>query len=328
METFPDLHLESSLADVATGRPSSCYRPLPPTNAGPQIFPAYVHLPNAIEDKKRRIFDEDGMESSRARKAPRLYASPEASQRRVVSPHRDQPPSAARDSWAGSPMTSNEYGACISTLPLPLEMASLPESRTDCSSLPPAPKFDRNNPAMFRTREYITEPINAPRASESNHGTPVVIDRLSLQSRSQEYGYFYHHPTRYQSLSTSSIRPHDRAPFSAGAAYGSHYQEDMGRYGEIGMGRDSKQRKRRGNLPKETTDKLRAWFVAHLQHPYPTEDEKQDLMRQTGLQMSKFSTAVSHVLLLCFFKPRSANRSMQIKSPTGSSMPDGANFRQ
>lgn len=52
---------------------------------------------------------------------------------------------------------------------------------------------------------------------------------------------------------------------------------------------DNKQRKRRGNLPKETTDKLRAWFVAHLQHPYPTEDEKQDLMRQTGLQINQIS---------------------------------------
>lgn len=63
------------------------------------------------------------------------------------------------------------------------------------------------------------------------------------------------------------------------------------RIGELNMsmGGDNKQRKRRGNLPKETTDKLRAWFVAHLQHPYPTEDEKQDLMRQTGLQMSKFN---------------------------------------
>lgn len=61
------------------------------------------------------------------------------------------------------------------------------------------------------------------------------------------------------------------------------------RFGEMGMGMggDNKQRKRRGNLPKETTDKLRAWFVAHLTHPYPTEDEKQELMRQTGLQMSK-----------------------------------------
>jgi hypothetical protein len=56
---------------------------------------------------------------------------------------------------------------------------------------------------------------------------------------------------------------------------------------EINDGSDGKQRKRRGNLPKETTDKLRAWFVAHLQHPYPTEDEKQELMQQTALQMSK-----------------------------------------
>lgn len=63
------------------------------------------------------------------------------------------------------------------------------------------------------------------------------------------------------------------------------------RIGELGMGLggDNKQRKRRGNLPKETTDKLRAWFVAHLHHPYPTEDEKQDLMRQTGLQMNQIS---------------------------------------
>ncbi|EFX02949.1 homeobox transcription factor [Grosmannia clavigera kw1407] len=52
---------------------------------------------------------------------------------------------------------------------------------------------------------------------------------------------------------------------------------------------DTKQRKRRGNLPKETTDKLRAWFVAHLNHPYPSEDEKQELMRQTGLQMNQIS---------------------------------------
>jgi hypothetical protein len=55
----------------------------------------------------------------------------------------------------------------------------------------------------------------------------------------------------------------------------------------------TKHRKRRGNLPKETTDKLRAWFVAHLHHPYPTEDEKQELMRQTKLQMSKSTLSIS-----------------------------------
>jgi hypothetical protein len=40
--------------------------------------------------------------------------------------------------------------------------------------------------------------------------------------------------------------------------------------------------------------------VAHLSHPYPTEDEKQDLMRQTGLQMSKFR---SIWLYLTFLSP-------------------------
>ena len=55
------------------------------------------------------------------------------------------------------------------------------------------------------------------------------------------------------------------------------------------MNGEKTSRKRRGNLPKETTDQLRSWFVSHLSHPYPTEDEKQDLMRQTGLQMSKFT---------------------------------------
>ncbi|KFY45065.1 hypothetical protein V494_01166, partial [Pseudogymnoascus sp. VKM F-4513 (FW-928)] len=62
-------------------------------------------------------------------------------------------------------------------------------------------------------------------------------------------------------------------------------------YGGEGMGGDGKSggRKRRGNLPKETTDKLRAWFVGHLHHPYPTEDEKQDLMVRTGLQMNQIS---------------------------------------
>ncbi|CAD6505349.1 BgTH12-00840 [Blumeria graminis f. sp. triticale] len=52
---------------------------------------------------------------------------------------------------------------------------------------------------------------------------------------------------------------------------------------------ETKPRKRRGNLPKDTTDKLRAWFMSHLAHPYPTEDEKQQLMDATGLQMNQIS---------------------------------------
>lgn len=45
--------------------------------------------------------------------------------------------------------------------------------------------------------------------------------------------------------------------------------------------------KRRGNLPKQTTDILRAWLHEHLDHAYPNEEEKQQLIRETGL--SKYS---------------------------------------
>lgn len=90
--------------------------------------------------------------------------------------------------------------------------------------------------------------------------------------RQAPHGYAYHHPLRIQSLSLGGLHPLDRTPFTA-IGYGPHDPDYM-RYGEIGMGRggDNKQRKRRGNLPKKTTDKLKAWFMAHLHHPYPTEE--------------------------------------------------------
>jgi hypothetical protein len=45
--------------------------------------------------------------------------------------------------------------------------------------------------------------------------------------------------------------------------------------------------KRRGNLPKTVTEKLKAWFTDHIGHPYPSEDEKQILMAQTRLSLSQ-----------------------------------------
>ncbi|CAZ82989.1 unnamed protein product [Tuber melanosporum] len=48
-------------------------------------------------------------------------------------------------------------------------------------------------------------------------------------------------------------------------------------------------KRRRGNLPKHVTDLLRGWLNDHLHHPYPTEDEKQMLMQQTGLNINQVS---------------------------------------
>ncbi|KAL0960886.1 hypothetical protein HGRIS_005896 [Hohenbuehelia grisea] len=51
---------------------------------------------------------------------------------------------------------------------------------------------------------------------------------------------------------------------------------------------DRPQRKR-GKLPKETTDYLKAWLHRHSDHPYPSEEEKKALCHATGLSMSQVS---------------------------------------
>ncbi|OQV02658.1 Homeobox KN domain-containing protein [Cladophialophora immunda] len=48
-------------------------------------------------------------------------------------------------------------------------------------------------------------------------------------------------------------------------------------------------RRRRGNLPKPITDYLRQWFLAHLEHPYPTEEDKQQFAQTTGLTIAQIS---------------------------------------
>ncbi|KII86569.1 hypothetical protein PLICRDRAFT_30848 [Plicaturopsis crispa FD-325 SS-3] len=47
--------------------------------------------------------------------------------------------------------------------------------------------------------------------------------------------------------------------------------------------------RKRGKLPKETTDFLKAWLHKHADHPYPSEDEKKQLCTITGLSMSQVS---------------------------------------
>jgi hypothetical protein len=45
--------------------------------------------------------------------------------------------------------------------------------------------------------------------------------------------------------------------------------------------------KRRGNLPKESKDKLKLWLSLHVDHPYPTEDEKKELAAEAGMTMGQ-----------------------------------------
>jgi hypothetical protein len=53
--------------------------------------------------------------------------------------------------------------------------------------------------------------------------------------------------------------------------------------------------RKRGKLPKETTDYLKAWLHRHSDHPYPSEEEKKQLCLATGLSMSQVSNWMINV---------------------------------
>lgn len=248
------------------------------------MSPEYVHSPNA--SKRRRLSVEDEQMKERARQVPRLYYSPDRVPSRQLSPNLLPRPS-AQDTWASSARTTPFVPNGSPSTPTPVEVKDRMDARPSLTGLPPPRSLERDTAPVPRMAAP-TDLYQSSRPPNPPSSVPAV-EAASSTYRDPSYPYPYHHPNRYQSLSASSVHPFDRTPFTT-SGYNTPYQ-DFVRYGDAGtsgLAGDNKQRKRRGNLPKETTDKLRAWFVAHLQHPYPTEDEKQELMRQTGLQMSMF----------------------------------------
>ncbi|KAK4459015.1 pah5 homeobox protein encoded by the pah5 protein [Cladorrhinum samala] len=270
--------------------PSSATSPVGTLGAGAVTPPAYIHSPN--QNKRRRLSVGEERDD-RGSHIPRMYPSPQREYHgsRAMSP---APPSrSATDNWASPPRRS-PYVSHVGSLPSMRDSGPIDPSDRFLPNLPrlPAMNFDRGSATMPRIRGRSADddyPDNFRHMMGGQSGSSSMDGGHGPYRSSSSY-YGYHHPSRVQSLSLSSVQSFDRAPFSPNGGYGSSYHDYMrSEMAAMGMNGESKQRKRRGNLPKETTDKLRAWFVAHLHHPYPTEDEKQELMRQTGLQMNQIS---------------------------------------
>ncbi|POS85604.1 hypothetical protein EPUL_004965, partial [Erysiphe pulchra] len=119
------------------------------------------------------------------------------------------------------------------------------------------------------SNRYTTD-LSSP-FSRTYTATPRVLNQFSNEASGQN----------------TAIREHSHFPGDSGPGI---YVENICHFNNDDSAgardKENKPRKRRGNLPKDTTDKLRNWFLNHLEHPYPTEDEKQQLMDSTGLQMS------------------------------------------
>ncbi|TVY17626.1 Homeobox protein homothorax [Lachnellula arida] len=270
--------------------------------AGPGVSnnPVYVQSP-PLHKRQRLSSEEDQEVEFRGRTGRKEYRSPsgptQGAESVTISPtfstrHASALPST--ESWSSSGRSSpypQPRHTAVRSPPYDSNPTFEPSSmnRSDWRpTLPslPALTLDRGPPQVPQLRNSVNEYAldssrsgarTYPQAQSSAFDPPIS----SYHQPTISYGY---QQPRGQSFSGPS---HDRTPFSNNqhAMYGGSGFS----YGTVDPGHDSKQRKRRGNLPKETTDKLRAWFVAHLQHPYPTEDEKQDLMRQTGLQINQIS---------------------------------------
>ncbi|KAK6341153.1 hypothetical protein TWF696_008240 [Orbilia brochopaga] len=116
----------------------------------------------------------------------------------------------------------------------------------------------------------------------STHQNPNIMQhKLSPTSPNPPMHYS---SQMYSSARMSSAHSQERTPFSSSQLTHSSQMDHADPYEQLRGGK-----KRRGNLPKQVTDLLRNWLHAHLHHPYPTEDQKLDLVNQTGLTMNQIS---------------------------------------
>ena len=155
-------------------------------------------------------------------------------------------------------------------------------------------------PVSYHSTQHSRAPSYAPssdyRNGDSSYGSHYYRDDRTRDARNSG-------PLSYQ-ISHHTYPPmqygHPPPPPPGGNYPIQHKYQNGYHHGSVSFESDDSggqaPRRRRGNLPRDTTDLLKQWFAEHLGHPYPTEDEKQLLCRQTGLQMTQVSPDCVSVL--------------------------------
>ena len=138
-----------------------------------------------------------------------------------------------------------------------------PDNRMAPRSDPYAHEYRLNQPA----------PMPAP-VAERRNAEPFGPPMMHAQS---PYGHPMAYPSEPEQVSPRMM-PHPQ----------------QANFGIMGDPIDPKSKRRRGNLPKPVTDILRAWFHEHLDHPYPSEEDKQMFMTRTGLSISQVRGPLSN----------------------------------
>ncbi|KAI0887467.1 uncharacterized protein GGS22DRAFT_109784 [Annulohypoxylon maeteangense] len=290
-QAFPELQLHIQ-QDIPARTPPSATTPTGRSFNTTTTPPEYVHSQSPQHQKKRPL--GVGMDQFEYREDQETNSLPRISTISHDDSRRQLPVTIRRaniEAWEDPHHPSPPRGRPVQS-PISREAFERHEGRSNLPSFPMLNLVGSEPRRQVRNEEWMREFMRRPSlSSNGSHHT----EGGSPTYRPEGFGYDPHHPSRVQSLSMGSVHNYDRTPFSPGLSPRPYdpqqYHENLMRMRDFSMvmNGEGKQRKRRGNLPKETTDKLRAWFVAHLQHPYPSEEEKHDLMRQTGLQLNQIS---------------------------------------
>ncbi|EPS40290.1 hypothetical protein H072_5904 [Dactylellina haptotyla CBS 200.50] len=145
--------------------------------------------------------------------------------------------------------------------------------------------YHSDQPPIFtspfeKDRQYQSSSLNEV-LHHSTHQNPNILQhKLSPTSPNPSLPY----PGQMYPGARISGSSQDRSPFSTSQLPHPGQMEHPDPYDQLRGGK-----RRRGNLPKQVTDLLRNWLHAHLHHPYPTEDQKLELVSQTGLTMNQIS---------------------------------------
>ena len=199
-----------------------------------------------------------------------------------------------------SPYGGQQRGPCIAQPQFQAPKAS--------PSLPSIRDFDRvttYNPAYASTGSYA---YGAPSGAYNGHDNYSIKTEMPYAIKTETPSYFHDYPYRYGQGYQQTTRPPPpqmecprytpsiyeyggRLPYQS--PYGGDYvPSPTGSHHPVSPTVSNGEgcipnRRRRGNLPKHITEVLRNWFMAHLEHPYPTEDDKTQFHQLTGLTIAQ-----------------------------------------
>lgn len=267
----PAISSIGSMLDLSSSPPSSKRRKL--VNS-----PPYMPLSLTRPPARRAVSDAPENEGSRTTIEysgyTSVYPPRETEQRRLSSI-----PSPSHPEIPGLPpvsaITSSRGSSFESERPLALSLPSIfgqsPTTTVQSSSSRYPYETDYQQPSY---RSSCDQPPSYPSPSPS---TPQYTSSnpplLTHPYPSPRGGTYMPRPSQ-----PTAVSWHDRSPFSPSLHGSTDSYEQVARLGT---------KRRRGNLPKHVTDTLRSWLTDHVAHPYPTEEEKQQLCQITGLNMNQ-----------------------------------------